>query len=127
MTTLASNAPTGLNSSLPTSTLVPSCAAMCWYCVLTLRSPRCCPFFCGRAGKTPFGQLPLYEEPGLTLVQASAITRYLAKKHGFAGTNDREAALIDQAHEGANDILSRVVQIFPRPQTSRKRPSRRSS
>jgi glutathione S-transferase len=64
------------------------------------------------AGKTPFGQLPLYEEPGLTLVQSAAITRYLAKKHGFAGTNDHEAALIDQAYEGAIDIFARVGPIF---------------
>jgi glutathione S-transferase len=64
------------------------------------------------AGKSPFGQLPLYEEPGLTLVQSAAITRYLAKKHGFAGTNDHEAALIDQAYEGAVEIVGRLVPIF---------------
>jgi glutathione S-transferase len=39
------------------------------------------------AGKLAFGQVPLYEEPGLTLVQSNAITRHLARKHGYNGTN----------------------------------------
>jgi hypothetical protein len=39
------------------------------------------------AGKLAFGQVPLYEEPGLTLVQSNAIAHYLARKHGYNGTN----------------------------------------
>jgi glutathione S-transferase len=58
------------------------------------------------AGKLAFGQVPLYEEPGLTLVQSSAIARHLARKHGYNGTNAHEEALIDQANEGVVDMLN---------------------
>ncbi len=72
------------------------------------------------SGKAAFGQLPLYEEPGVTLVQRNAITRYLAKKHGFAGTNDVEAALIDVANEGVADIIAQVVVFFRSPEDRRE-------
>lgn len=72
-------------------------------------------------GKLPFGQLPLYEEPGLTLVQSGAIIRYLAKKHGFMGSNDREAALVDQAAEGIRDVYEHLIQvIFNTPEELQK-------
>jgi glutathione S-transferase len=56
--------------------------------------------------------LPLYEEPGLVLVQANAITRYLANKHGYNGANDKEAALIDQANEGVGDAFADVFIVL---------------
>jgi glutathione S-transferase len=64
------------------------------------------------AGKLAFGQLPLYEEPGLTLVQSMTIARYLARKHGYSGTNAHEEALIDQAAEGAGDVLTGLVKVL---------------
>jgi hypothetical protein len=39
------------------------------------------------AGKLAYGQVPLYEEPGLNLVQSNAIARHLARKLGYNGTN----------------------------------------
>jgi glutathione S-transferase len=64
-------------------------------------------------GKLPFGQVPLYEEPGgLALVQSAAIARYVAKKHGYAGTSALEEALIDQAAEGANDTYVALATAF---------------
>ncbi|ELR16918.1 glutathione stransferase [Acanthamoeba castellanii str. Neff] len=63
-------------------------------------------------GKLAFGQLPLYEEPGLTLVQTTAIARYLARKHGYNGTNAHEEALIDQASEGVGDVLTSLVKTL---------------
>lgn len=68
-------------------------------------------------GKLPFGQLPLYEEPGLSLVQSGAILRYLANKHGYAGANAQESALIDQLYEGVTDIRHRMSQaVFYAPE-----------
>jgi glutathione S-transferase len=65
------------------------------------------------AGKLPFGQLPLYEEPsGLALVQSNAIARYLAKKHGYLGATDEEAALVDQMSEGVVDMLNAIAKVL---------------
>jgi hypothetical protein len=63
-----------------------------------------------QVGKAPFGQLPIYEEPGLVLVQSGAIARYLARKHGYYGTDSNEAALIDQATEGVSEMAELVYQ-----------------
>ncbi len=60
-------------------------------------------------GKLAFGQVPLYEEPGLALVQSGTIVRYLAKKHGYNGANEQEALHIDVAYEGAQDLLNQFV------------------
>lgn len=68
-----------------------------------------------RTGKLAFGQVPLYEEPGLTLVQSGAIARHLGKKLGYAGASDHEAALIDAAYEGVSDIVNRFVAVLDLP------------
>jgi len=53
-----------------------------------------------------FGQIPLYSEPGgLNIVQSSSIARYLARKHGFSGSNEVEAVAIDVFHEGVEDLF----------------------
>jgi glutathione S-transferase len=70
------------------------------------------PHAIAHSGKLAFGQLPLYEEPGFVLVQSVAIARYLAMKHGLQGTNDTEAALIDQANEGVQDVWNRLTQVL---------------
>jgi len=54
--------------------------------------------------KLPFGQVPLYEEEGLLLVQSMTIARYLARKHHLAGKDDKEAALCDMAVDGIVDV-----------------------
>jgi glutathione S-transferase len=65
------------------------------------------------AGKLPFGQLPLYEDPsGLVLVQSNTIARHLAKKHGYLGASDDEAALVDQMFEGVVDMLNLIAKVF---------------
>lgn len=74
------------------------------------------PFHLG-TGKSPFGQLPIYEEPGLSLVQSGAILRYLANKHGYAGASALESALIDQVYEGVTDMRMRLSQwVFQSPE-----------
>lgn len=68
------------------------------------------------SGKLAFGQVPLYEEPDLTIVQSGAIARHVARVHGYYGSNEKEAALIDQAYEGLNDVLGEVAKtIFGTP------------
>jgi glutathione S-transferase len=44
----------------------------------------------------PFGQLPIYEEGSLRIVQSMAITRFLARRGGLYGLTIEEDALIDQ-------------------------------
>ncbi|ELR10883.1 glutathione Stransferase, C-terminal domain containing protein [Acanthamoeba castellanii str. Neff] len=62
-----------------------------------------------------YDYVPLYEEPGLTLVQSGAIARHLGKKLGYAGASDHEAALIDAAYEGVSDIVNRFVAVLGLP------------
>ncbi len=77
------------------------------------------------AGRLPFGQIPLYEEPnGFTLVQSHAIVRYLAKKHGFAGSNEQEAAHIDAAYEGVLDLYNLYINWRYRTEESKKEAAR---
>ncbi|KAL6067596.1 Glutathione S-transferase P [Balamuthia mandrillaris] len=72
------------------------------------------------AEELAFGQVPRYQEPdGLDLVQSSAIARYLAKKHGFNGANETEAALIDQFSEGVVDFGSVSISVVFAPEGSK--------
>jgi glutathione S-transferase len=59
--------------------------------------------------------VPRYEEPGLTIVQTAAISRHLAKKHGYSGTTAQEEALIDQAFEGVNDLRTAISKVIFAP------------
>jgi glutathione S-transferase len=59
--------------------------------------------------KLAFGQIPLYEDPDVRLVQSGSIARYLARKHGYNGANEAEAARVDVAYEGANDFLGTLL------------------
>eukprot|EP01089_Gocevia_fonbrunei_P012231 TRINITY_DN282_c0_g1_i1.p1 TRINITY_DN282_c0_g1~~TRINITY_DN282_c0_g1_i1.p1 ORF type:complete len:209 (-),score=63.64 TRINITY_DN282_c0_g1_i1:90-716(-) len=64
------------------------------------------------AAELTFGQLPLYQDNDITLVQSQAIVRYLANKHGFVGSNDVEAAKIDSVNEGVVDLGSKMVKAL---------------
>lgn len=62
------------------------------------------------AAELTFGQVPQYKEPGgLSIVQSASITRYLARKHGFNGSNEREAVAIDVLFEGASDLFTAIA------------------
>jgi glutathione S-transferase len=54
--------------------------------------------------KTPLGQLPAFHDGDLHLGQSNAILRYIARKHGLYGKNDREAALIDMINDQQEDM-----------------------
>ncbi len=70
--------------------------------------------------KLAFGQVPLYEEPGFSLVQSGAIVRYLAGKHGFSGSNAQEAAQIDAIAQGVVDFSSTFITWKWRTDASKK-------
>jgi len=61
--------------------------------------------------KLTFGQLPLYEEGNLELVQSGSILRYLAKKHGLYPSNLEESARAEMIVDGVFDLLGKYLQI----------------
>jgi len=69
-----------------------------------------------------FGQVPLYQDSlKLNVVQSQAINRYVARKYGYAGSNEREVVLIDMIAEGARDLLDGSVKSrFFRPAEQRQ-------
>ena len=44
----------------------------------------------------------------MSIVQSASITRYLARKHGFNGSNEHEAVAIDVLFEGASDFSTAI-------------------
>ena len=56
-------------------------------------------------GTLAFDSLPSYQDEQILLVQSNAIVRYIAKKHGLAGSNLIEESLIDQYFEGVQDLV----------------------
>ncbi|ORX81416.1 hypothetical protein K493DRAFT_411977 [Basidiobolus meristosporus CBS 931.73] len=65
---------------------------------------------------TPFGCLPVLTEfledgTEFQLGESHAIERYLARKFGLVGANEREAALIDSYAEGWATLINYLVQI----------------
>ena len=56
-----------------------------------------------------------YYDGEVDLVQARAILRHLARRHGLAGGSVREAALVDVLLEGTADLKGRIVPLVYRP------------
>jgi len=52
----------------------------------------------------PFGKVPILEIDDKILNQSVAISRYLAKKAGLAGSDEWESLLIDIAVDNVNDL-----------------------
>ena len=57
----------------------------------------------------PFGQLPFLEYKGETLSQSMAIAKFLAQEFGLAGSNNLEAAKIDEVVDAINDLQNTLV------------------
>lgn len=57
----------------------------------------------------PFGQVPLLEINGLTLVQSQAIVRYLGRLYKLSGTSDAEMAYVDMISCATEDIRQRFT------------------
>ncbi|GAM19207.1 hypothetical protein SAMD00019534_023820 [Acytostelium subglobosum LB1] len=54
----------------------------------------------------PFGQLPMFKDNDVTLVQSTAIESYIANKYNIAGTNDVERAQIHQYVLATMDVYN---------------------
>lgn len=52
-----------------------------------------------------FGQMPVLEIDGKTLCQSITITRFLARKYGFAGKNEFEKAEVDMIVDCIQDTF----------------------
>lgn len=63
--------------------------------------------------KMPFGQMPVLElSSGLQIPQSMAIARYLAKKFGYAGKTDEEAALADALIDQFKDFYAEIKPYY---------------
>mmetsp|Transcript_4505 Transcript_4505/g.15826 ORF Transcript_4505/g.15826 Transcript_4505/m.15826 type:complete len:213 (+) Transcript_4505:147-785(+) len=67
------------------------------------------------SGKLAFGQVPLYEDDDVSLVQSMTIARYLARKHDLYG-DLQQGAIADMLIDGYGDLLNKLIpNIFPAP------------
>jgi len=65
-----------------------------------------------QSGVLDFGSVPLWEEEGLKLVQSASIARHLARKYGYNGSNEHEAAKIDSYIEGCKDTVQALRKVM---------------
>jgi glutathione S-transferase len=68
-----------------------------------------------------FGQLPIYEEGDLVIVQSHAIYRHLARVHNLYGNNEREHVRCDMVEETFVDAQTNVGGFFWHPDFANKR------
>jgi len=59
-----------------------------------------------KAGKLPFGQLPILEWDGHVVAQSWAIARFLARKNGLYGKTEEDGVFIDQIVDGTADVAA---------------------
>ncbi|XP_060031913.1 glutathione S-transferase P [Erinaceus europaeus] len=59
-----------------------------------------------------YGQLPKFQDGDLTLYQSNAILRHLGRTLGLYGKDQREAALIDMANDGVEDLRSKYAALI---------------
>ncbi|XP_026820793.1 glutathione S-transferase-like [Rhopalosiphum maidis] len=68
----------------------------------------------------PFGKVPTLEIDGKVLNQSTAITRYLSKKAGLAGSDDWESLLIDIAVDNIHDLRQAIASYAYDPNEATK-------
>ncbi|XP_068114060.1 glutathione S-transferase P 1-like [Hyperolius riggenbachi] len=61
--------------------------------------------------KAVFGQMPKFSDGELDLYQSNTILRYLGRKFGVAGSNDREIALVDMVNDGVEDLRQKFFRF----------------
>ena len=71
--------------------------------------------------RLPFGQLPLYREGEVELVQSHAIYRHLARVHDLYGEDEAQRVRCDMAVEALRDAKDHLGQAFWRPDFERQR------
>lgn len=60
----------------------------------------------------PLGQVPILEIDGKVYYQSKAISRLIAKRNNFYGSNDEEAFLVDATVETIDDLRQRKIFIY---------------
>lgn len=63
-------------------------------------------------GTLPFGQLPLFRDGDLNIVQSNAILRYIARKHNLYGANETERVQVDMYLDGVMDFRQRYTRLI---------------
>ena len=61
---------------------------------------------------TPFHNIPILEVDGKTLGGSGPIARYVAEKHGLAGSNDFENADLAGIYDMLTDMMDEVYKFF---------------
>merc|ERR1711941_13624 len=61
-------------------------------------------------GKLAFGQVPLYEDGDVTLVQSMTIVRYIARKYNLYG-DLKQGAIADLVLDGWGDVLAKFIPL----------------
>ncbi|EGT48727.1 hypothetical protein CAEBREN_14802 [Caenorhabditis brenneri] len=69
--------------------------------------------------KTPFGKIPVLSVDGFEIPQSAAITRYLAKKFGYAGKIPEEQAWADAIVDQFKDFISSFSQLLMAQRTGK--------
>ncbi|XP_078288258.1 glutathione S-transferase P-like [Rhinoraja longicauda] len=59
-----------------------------------------------------FGQLPKFQDGDFVLFQSNAILRYLGRKYGLHGNNDKESAMIDMFNDGVEDLRLKYIALI---------------
>ena len=68
-----------------------------------------------RKSRLPFGQLPMFKEGDLEVVQSHAIYRHLARRHGLAGEDEAQRLRCDVAVEAIRDVDEFMGSLLWRP------------
>ncbi|XP_020824069.1 glutathione S-transferase P [Phascolarctos cinereus] len=59
-----------------------------------------------------YGQLPKFTDGDLILYQSNAVLRYLGRKYGLYGKDDQEAAVLDMANDGVEDLRLKYIHLI---------------
>ncbi|XP_040290756.1 glutathione S-transferase P 2-like [Bufo bufo] len=59
-----------------------------------------------------FGQLPRFQDGDFVLYQSCTILRYLARKYGLSGSNEREIAIIEMMNDGVEDLRMKYYKFI---------------
>jgi hypothetical protein len=78
-----------------------------------------------RAGKLPFGQVPMLEQGNFSLVQSHSILRYLGRAYGWYAGSAEELGAIDVVADGTEDVRKQVCAPDTAPLISPARASAR--
>ncbi|KAM3920902.1 glutathione S-transferase P 2-like [Leptodactylus fuscus] len=59
-----------------------------------------------------FGQIPRIQDGDFELYQSNTILRYLGRKYGISGSNEREVATIDMINDGVEDLRMKYYKFL---------------